>query len=257
MVFTCVIQGCGKRPEPYVRSLHGFPNNLETIKAWNEFVKRTKPYWNGNTPSSRICSEHFLPTCYKNHMAWSMGCVRTLDLIDDFQVPTIYPAVAEKNASSPSRDNLKADIHIQTQQNPPWMSCKGRVPGDVLCKTCGDPDRPSIHFHKHTISRHTADQVIPKYRFTGENGSRFWCLHSSLKNSPAALTTHLGKKTIYQTLTGRGSPLRRHHIYSSSGQNQFNVNLRTVSDRTCKLGEPIIATRDSSAVLILQSSWWR
>ncbi|XP_027867560.1 uncharacterized protein LOC114141262 [Xiphophorus couchianus] len=123
MVFTCVIQGCGKRPEPYVRSLHGFPNNLETTKAWNGFVKRTKPCWNGNTPSTRICSEHFQPTCYKNHMAWSMGCVRTLDLIDDFQVPTIYPAVAEKNAPSPSKsNNLKADIHIQTQQNPPGSS---------------------------------------------------------------------------------------------------------------------------------------
>ncbi|XP_008430487.1 THAP domain-containing protein 10-like isoform X1 [Poecilia reticulata] len=122
MVFTCVVQGCGKRPEPYVRSLHGFPNNLETIKAWSKFVKRTKPYWNGNTPSSRICSEHFQPTCYKNHMAWSMGCVRTLDLIDDFQVPTIYPAVAEKNASSLTKDDLKAGIHIQTHQKAPGSS---------------------------------------------------------------------------------------------------------------------------------------
>ncbi|XP_014909058.1 THAP domain-containing protein 10-like [Poecilia latipinna] len=122
MVFTCVVHGCGKRPEPYVRSLHGFPNNLETIKAWNEFVRRTKPYWNGNTPSSKICSEHFQPTCYKNHMAWSMGCVRTLDLIDDFQVPTIYPAVAEKKASSLTKDVLKAGIHIQTHQNPPGSS---------------------------------------------------------------------------------------------------------------------------------------
>ncbi|XP_047216321.1 THAP domain-containing protein 10-like [Girardinichthys multiradiatus] len=100
MVFACVVHGCRKRSEPYVRTLHGFPDNLETINAWNEFVKRTKPKWNGTTPSSRICSEHFQPACYKNHMAWSMGWVRTLELIDDFQVPTIYPAVKRKSAAS-------------------------------------------------------------------------------------------------------------------------------------------------------------
>lgn len=106
MVYSCIVQGCRKRPEPYVRSLHGFPENAETINAWNEFVKKTNPKWNGKTPSSRICSEHFLPACYKNHMAWSMRCVRTLELIDDFQVPTIYPAEMEDDSKAGIKESL-------------------------------------------------------------------------------------------------------------------------------------------------------
>ncbi|XP_054897853.1 uncharacterized protein LOC129367453 [Poeciliopsis prolifica] len=167
MVFTCVIQGCGKRPEPYARSLHGFPNNLETIKAWNEFVKRTKPHWNGNTPSSRICSEHFQPTCYRNHMAWSMGCVRTLDLIDDFQVPTIYPAVAEKNAPSPTKDNPKADMRIQTPAGRSTLRAAEEIKQEEETHCSGSTDTLIQGCHVKTeyqvmyFVRHAATQTDP------------------------------------------------------------------------------------------------
>ncbi|KAM4568300.1 uncharacterized protein V3H82_012510 isoform 1-T1 [Fundulus diaphanus] len=119
-----LVSGCRKSPEPYVRSLHGFPDNLETTNAWNEFVRRTKPQWSGNTPSSRICSEHFLPACYKNHMAWSMGWVRTLELVDDFQVPTIYPAEIMKNAASP----IKVECKQERSPSPPVSSAMTEPP---------------------------------------------------------------------------------------------------------------------------------
>ncbi|KAM4735217.1 THAP domain-containing protein 10-like [Anableps anableps] len=184
MVFTCIIKGCGKRSEPYVRTLHGFPDNLETINAWNEFVKRTKPKWNGNTPSSRICSEHFQPACYKNHMAWSMGWVRTLELIDDFQVPTIYPAVVKKNAASPTKDDPKAG---RNSLDPPGSStmlapaeikkeeeshCSGATMTALIQECHVKAECQVMYFVRHVASQTDPPSVSPNTRSVGTQLTR-------------------------------------------------------------------------------------
>jgi hypothetical protein len=35
MVYTCVVFGCGKREEPYIRTLHEFPRDVATNNTWN------------------------------------------------------------------------------------------------------------------------------------------------------------------------------------------------------------------------------
>ncbi|KAM4736442.1 uncharacterized protein FYW61_006580 [Anableps anableps] len=184
MVCTCIVQGCRKRPEPYVRTLHGFPNNLETINAWNEFVRRTRPKWNGNTPSSRICSEHFQPACYKNHTAWSMGWVRTPDLRDDFQVPTIYPAVVKKNAALLAKDDPKAG---RNSLDPPRSStmlapaeikkeeeshCSGATMTALIQECHVKAECQVMYFVRHVASQTDPPSVSPNTRSVGTQLTR-------------------------------------------------------------------------------------
>ncbi|XP_035987092.1 uncharacterized protein LOC110366861 isoform X3 [Fundulus heteroclitus] len=57
-------------------------------------------------------------------MAWSMGWVRTLELVDDFQVPTIYPAEIMKNAASP----IKVECKQERSPSPPVSSAMPEPP---------------------------------------------------------------------------------------------------------------------------------
>ncbi|XP_027867565.1 uncharacterized protein LOC114141274 [Xiphophorus couchianus] len=186
MVCTCVIQGCGKRPEPYVRNLHGFPNNLETTKAWNDFVKRTRPTWNGNTPSSRVCSEHFQPDCYKNHLVWSMKWVRTLDLKDDFQVPTIYPAAVKKSPVLLAKDDRKAgrDISpippgssnmlasVEIKKEEEESPCSGATMPPPIQECHVKTEYQMMYFVRHVASQTDPPSISPNTRSVGTQVTR-------------------------------------------------------------------------------------
>ncbi|KAF7211961.1 transcript variant X1 [Nothobranchius furzeri] len=102
---SCIVHGCGKKSEPYVRTLHQFPEDLETVKVWKEFVQKTTTEWDGQvSPWKKICSEHFEPSCYANHTAWLMRSVQKLELRDEFQVPTIYPTEETSSHDAGSLD---------------------------------------------------------------------------------------------------------------------------------------------------------
>uniref|UniRef100_A0A1A8L6W2 Zinc finger protein 280D n=2 Tax=Nothobranchius pienaari TaxID=704102 RepID=A0A1A8L6W2_9TELE len=102
---SCIVHGCGKKSEAYVRTLHQFPEDLETVKVWKEFVQKTTTEWDGQvSPWKKICSEHFEPSCYANHTAWLMRSVQKLELRDEFQVPTIYPTEETSSHDAGSLD---------------------------------------------------------------------------------------------------------------------------------------------------------
>jgi hypothetical protein len=111
MVYTCVVFGCGKRAEPYIRTLHEFPRDVATNNAWKRFVKRTRANWKGPSSCTRLCSDHFARDSYVNWMAWSMHARSQLD-VKPCQVPTMYPegtcatlaslATTSKNLGPPS-----------------------------------------------------------------------------------------------------------------------------------------------------------
>ncbi|XP_007571160.1 uncharacterized protein LOC103151185 isoform X1 [Poecilia formosa] len=189
MVCICVVQGCGKRPEPYLRILHGFPNNLETIKAWNEFVRRTRPSWNGNTPSSRICSEHFQPDCYTNHMAWSMKWVRKLDLIDDFQVPTIYPVVVKKSPvllakeddrktgrkispTPPGSSTMLASVEIKKEEDEDESYCSGATMTPLIQDCHVKTEYQVMYFVRHVASQTDPPSISTNTRSVGTQLTR-------------------------------------------------------------------------------------
>ncbi|XP_017285443.1 zinc finger protein 79 [Kryptolebias marmoratus] len=176
MVFTCIVYGCSKTSEPYVRTLHGFPDDLATVGAWKRFVRRTRADWDGQVSSSKICSDHFEPGCYKNHLAWSMRAVQKLELKDDFQVPTIYPAGTRRTAGSSAataENDPRTDGFMSSIQ-----SASPTVSASALLDSCDD----SLNIVEEGLQPEIDDPSPPESQVTNQ------IFESSPSSSAAPLT---------------------------------------------------------------------
>lgn len=87
--WTSVVYGCMKGAIEGVRSLYKFPKDWQTLNTRKWFIKRTRADWKCPTQSDWICSDYFVPDAFENHMKWSMGITKKLDL-KGFHVLTKY-----------------------------------------------------------------------------------------------------------------------------------------------------------------------
>ena len=99
MPWRCVAAQCSNTPAQGV-SLHCWPTPLQQEQAdlWLHFVQATRDGW---TPSesSRLCSAHFVDSCFTNYLKYTLGHSERLILRSD-AVPTIYIDIAERRACS-------------------------------------------------------------------------------------------------------------------------------------------------------------
>ena len=45
--------------------MHNFPKDEKYRNIWTVKVKLTRAMWSGPTPSSKFCSDHLKPECFK------------------------------------------------------------------------------------------------------------------------------------------------------------------------------------------------
>ncbi|XP_041348396.1 uncharacterized protein LOC121367986 isoform X1 [Gigantopelta aegis] len=90
MVNACSVYGCTKGKAIGCRSMFSFPKDRSRLRAWKQFVNRTRAFWKGPTPHDRVCSNHFHRTDFENYVRWSLGMTKQLHL-NSSAVPSIYP----------------------------------------------------------------------------------------------------------------------------------------------------------------------
>ena len=74
-------------------SLHGWPCDEGVRSKWTRAVKRQRKDWDGPTPTSLLCSNHFEPECFAiegSRYREEMGLPIKKRLKPD-AVPTIFP----------------------------------------------------------------------------------------------------------------------------------------------------------------------
>ncbi len=89
MVHRCIVFGCDNTLGDGV-SAHEFPTEPALRNQWTRFVLRTRAKWKGPGKWSQICSKHFNPVDFENHMKYEMGVAKKL-LLKRGAVPSIYP----------------------------------------------------------------------------------------------------------------------------------------------------------------------
>ena len=111
MVNSCVAFGCSNNYKTGV-SVFKFPKDAELRKKWIQQVKRTRAKWNGPSPHSVLCGEHFTEDSFEP-LPNKLGIKKRAVLKKD-AVPTIF-----------KRPMMHVDSSLPPQKKPrPATACE-------------------------------------------------------------------------------------------------------------------------------------
>ena len=100
----CVAGGCSNTPGKNI-SLHKFPKEPIINRQWVRFVQTKRAKWS-ETSSSKLCSAHFLATCFTNYgQALEFG---TKLMLHEKAVPTLHSI--EPTEDTKSKDKIPASV---------------------------------------------------------------------------------------------------------------------------------------------------
>ena len=100
MVKSCVAAGCSKTSSDGV-SFFKFPSDPVLRQRWTKQVQRTRACWNGQSPHSVLCINHFSEDCFEpdSAIAASMGLTKRRRLKQD-AIPTIFDKPVQQSRTS-------------------------------------------------------------------------------------------------------------------------------------------------------------
>ena len=116
MVKSCVAAGCSKTSSDGV-SFFKFPSDPVLRQRWTKQVQRTRACWNGPSPHSVLCINHFSEDCFEpdSAIAASMGLTKRRRLKQD-AIPTIFdkPVQHSRTSSASGSSSRKRAAAITT-----------------------------------------------------------------------------------------------------------------------------------------------
>ncbi|XP_022112186.1 zinc finger and BTB domain-containing protein 47-like [Acanthaster planci] len=104
MPTTCIAGGCSKTSKDGV-SLHSFPADPTYRTIWEDKVKLTRPNWSGPSSSSKLCSDHFEPSCFESGLEYLFG-ISVKKRLKPEAIPTKF-APAGKEKTKPRNERRK------------------------------------------------------------------------------------------------------------------------------------------------------
>ena len=118
MPTRCIVAGCSNTPKDGVR-LHRFPKDPALRKIWAAKVRLTRANWDGPSPTSVICSDHFTADDYEKTLHEEFGIPARGPRLKDSAIPTRI----RKDSDSVERSKRSSDAFEKRERKRVSYAC--------------------------------------------------------------------------------------------------------------------------------------